>query len=115
MSATTKIGSFVSIARDGAIATVTMDRGDGRSALSRQLMLELTEAARGFADDLETQAIILTGKGAFSAGADLKDPAMSRKAANGLLERRHMVKVGPALCEAWEKLEQVTICAFERY
>ncbi|HEY1961471.1 MAG TPA: enoyl-CoA hydratase/isomerase family protein, partial [Rhizomicrobium sp.] len=65
--------------------------------------------------DLETQAIILTGKGAFSAGADLKDPAMSRRAANGLLERRHMVKVGPDLCDAWEKVEQVTICAIERY
>src|SRR5690242_16596290 len=110
-----KIGSFVTIARDGAIATVTMDRGDGRNALSRQLMLELTEAARSFADDLETQAIILSGNGAFSAGADLKDPAMSRKAANGLLERRHMVKIGPDLCEAWEKVEQVTICAIERY
>src|SRR5690242_14691273 len=110
-----KIGSFVTIARDGAIATVTMDRGDGRNALSRQLMLELTEAARSFADDLETQAIILTGQGAFSAGADLKDPAMSRRAANGLLERRHMVKVGPDLCEAWEKVEQVTICAIEKY
>jgi enoyl-CoA hydratase len=113
--ADSRIGAFVTIAREGAIATVTMDRGDGRNALSRQLMLELTEAARSFADDLETHAVILTGKGAFSAGADLKDPAMSRRAANGLLERRHMVKVGPDLCEAWEKIEQVTICAIEKY
>jgi enoyl-CoA hydratase len=115
MSQSNKIGSFVSIEREGAIATVTMDRGDSRNALSRQLMLELTEAGRSFADDLETQAIILTGAGAFSAGADLKDPAMSRNAANGLLERRHMVKVGPDLCDAWEKVEQVTVCAIERY
>jgi hypothetical protein len=41
-----KIGEFISIERDGATATVTMDRGDGRNALSRQLILELTEAAR---------------------------------------------------------------------
>ena len=47
---TAKIGEFVSIARDGAIATVTMDRGDGRNALSRQLILEMTDAARSFAD-----------------------------------------------------------------
>src|SRR5437763_15267410 len=104
----TKIGSFVTIVREGAVATVTMDRGDGRNALSRQLMLELPEAAQSFADDLETQAIILTGKGAFSTGADLKDPAMSRRAANGLLERRHMVQVGPDLCDAWAKIEQGT-------
>jgi enoyl-CoA hydratase len=108
-------GSFVTVARNGAIATVTMDRGDGRNALSRRLMLELTDAARSFADDLQTQAVILTGHGAFSAGADLKDPEMSRRAANGLLERRHMVKVGPDLCDAWEKIEQVTICAIEKY
>jgi len=108
-------GEFVSIARDGAIATVTMDRGDGYNALSRQLILELTEAARSFADDLQTQTVILTGKGAFTAGADLKDPAMDRRKANGLLERRHMTRIGPDLCDAWERIEQVTICAIEKY
>jgi enoyl-CoA hydratase len=112
---TTQIGEFISIAREGAIATVTMDRGDGRNALSRQLIRELTEAARSFADDLETQAVILTGKGAFTAGADLKDPEMDRRKANGLLERRHMTRIGPDLCDAWEKVEQVTICAIEKY
>jgi enoyl-CoA hydratase len=111
----TRIGDFVTILRDGAIATVTMDRGDGRNALSRQLILELTEAAKGFADDLATQAVILTGKGAFTAGADLKDPGLDRRRANGLLERRHMVRIGPDLCEAWERVEQVTICAIEKH
>ncbi len=78
-----RIGEFVSIARDGAVATVTMNRGDGRNALSKQLILELTKAARSFHDDLETQAVILTGKGAFTAGADLKDPGLDRRRANG--------------------------------
>jgi len=110
-----KIGEFVSIERDGAIATVTIDRGDGRNAMSRQLILEMTEAARSFADDLQTQAVIVTGKGAFTAGADLKDPAMDRRRAAGLLERRHMTRIGPDLCDAWEKVEQVTICAIEKY
>ncbi|HEX3675716.1 MAG TPA: enoyl-CoA hydratase/isomerase family protein [Rhizomicrobium sp.] len=109
------MSQFVSIARDGAIATVTMDRGDGYNALSRQLILELMDAARSFADDLQTQAVILTGKGGFTAGADLKDPAMDRRKANGLLERRHMTRIGPDLCDAWEKIEQVTICAIEKY
>jgi enoyl-CoA hydratase/carnithine racemase len=109
------IGDFVRIDRDGAVAIVTMDRGDGRNALSRQLILELTEAARRFADDLQTQAVILTGEGAFTAGADLKDPGLDRRRANGLLERRHMVRIGPELCDAWERVEQVTICAIEKY
>ncbi len=110
-----KIGDFVTIERDGAVATVTMDRGDGRNALSKQLILELTAAAKGFADDLETRAVILTGKGAFTAGADLKDPALDRRRADGLLQRRHMVRIGPELCDAWERVEQVTICAIERH
>src|ERR1700761_2998297 len=106
---------LVRIARDGAVATVTLDRGDGRNALSRQLILELTEAARSFADDLETQAVILTGAGGFTAAAALKDPALDRRKATGLLERRHMVRLGPALCDAWERVEQVTICAIEKF
>lgn len=111
----TKIGEFVTIDRDGPVAIVIMDRGDGRNALSRQLILEMTEAARSFANDLETHAIIIAGKGAFTAGADLKDPGLDRRRATGLLERRHMVRIGPDLCEAWERLEQITICAVEKY
>jgi enoyl-CoA hydratase/carnithine racemase len=111
----TKIGEYITISRDGPIATVVMDRGDGRNALSRQLILDLTETAESFADDIETHVIILVGKGAFTAGADLKDRGMDRRIANGLLERRRMVKIGPALCDAWEKVEQVTICAIEKY
>ena len=111
----TKIGEFVSIVRDGAVASVTMDRDDGRNALSRQLILEMTQAARSFADDLQTQAVIVSGKGAFTAGADLKDPEMDRRRASGLLERRHMTRIGPDLCDAWERVEQVTICAIEKY
>jgi enoyl-CoA hydratase len=111
----TGIGEFITVAREGAVATVTVDRGDGRNALSQRLIVDLTQAARSFADDLETQAVILTSKGAFTAGADLKDPGMDRRKANGLLERRHMVRIGPDLCEAWERVEQVTICAIEKY
>ena len=111
----TRIGDFITVVREDAMATVTIDRGDGRNALSRQLILELTETAKSFADDLQSQAVILTAKGAFTAGADLKDPGLDRRRANGLLERRHMVKIGPELCAAWERMEQITICAIERY
>jgi enoyl-CoA hydratase/carnithine racemase len=110
-----KFGEFVRVVRDGAIATVTLDRGDGRNALSRDVILALTEAAKGFADDIETQAVILTANGAFTAGADLKDRAMDRRLAPGLLERRQMIRIGPDLCDAWERIEQVTLCAIEKY
>ncbi|HEY0106405.1 MAG TPA: enoyl-CoA hydratase/isomerase family protein, partial [Rhizomicrobium sp.] len=48
-------------------------------------------------------------------GADLKDPALDRRCAAGLLERRTMTRIGPDLCDAWEKVEQVTIAAIEKY
>jgi enoyl-CoA hydratase/carnithine racemase len=115
MTGETRIGEFVTIRREDGIAEVLYDRGDGRNALSRQAILELTDAAKSFVDDLETHAIILSSKGAFTAGADLKDPGMDRRRANGLLERRHMVRIGPDLCDAWERLEQITICAIENY
>lgn len=110
-----RIGQFVGIQREDGIATVTIDRGDERNALSRDLMLELTQAAKDFDGDLETHTVILTAKGAFTAGADLKDPAMLLKQASGLMQRRQMIKIGPEMCEAWERVEQVTIAAIERY
>ncbi len=110
-----KLEQLVTVVRDGAIATVTLRRGDGRNALSRQLMLQLAEAANGFADDLQTQAIVLTSQGAFTAGVDLKDPAVDQIREAGLLERRQFLKVGPDLCDAWQKVDQVTICAIEDY
>jgi enoyl-CoA hydratase/carnithine racemase len=110
-----KFGEFVRVVREGPIATVTLDRGDGRNALSRDVIIALTETAKSFADDIETQAVILTANGAFTAGADLKDRAMDRRIAPGLLERRQMIRIGPDLCDAWERIEQVTICAIEKY
>lgn len=110
-----KLGRFLTLEKKNGIAVVTIDRGDGRNALSRELIVDLTAVARSFADDLQTQAVVLASKGAFTAGADLKDPAMDRRRANGLLERRHVVRIGPDLCDAWEKMEQVTICAIEGY
>src|SRR5208283_1484671 len=110
-----KLDNLVNVVRDGAIATVTINRGDGRNALSRQLMLDLTQAASSFTDDLQTHVVILESRGAFTAGVDLKDPALDQLRAVGLLERRQFLRLGPDLCDAWQKLDQVTICAIEKY
>ena len=115
MSKSQKIGHFITIVRDGAVATVTLDRGDGLNAMSLEVLQDLKRAAESFADDLETQAVVMTGKGAFTAGADLKDPALAERGQMGLLERRHVLKAGPDACDAWEKMEQITIAAVEGY
>lgn len=104
---------FATIERAGSVAIVRYDRGDGLNALSRAAMRELTQIARDFRDDIDTHVIVLTGTAKiFSAGADLKDPEMAG-GEEGLLARRHGLKVGPDMCDAWEDLEQLTICAIE--
>ncbi len=110
-------GEFLSLERSGRVISVTLDRGDGMNSLSNEVMADLTALARRLDQDTESSVIILQGKGAFSVGFDLK----SRKLGGGdgegpsLLQQRQALKAGPDMCAAWEKLEQVTIAAVERY
>jgi enoyl-CoA hydratase/carnithine racemase len=107
---------FLTIEKHPGYAVVSIDRGDGINALSRQLMRELISVAESFVDDLDSTAIILRGTDtAFSSGADLKDPEGNTNQDGRLIERRHALKIGPDMCRAWEQLEQVTICAIEGF
>ena len=57
----------------GGVATLTLDRAEKRNAMSRRMIDELTEAARGLAGDGSVRAVVLTGAGdAFCAGGDLR-------------------------------------------
>jgi len=61
-------------------------------------------------------AVVLTGRAdKFSFGVDLKTPENARVAAAGLSERRARSRVGPRMCEAWERLEPMTITAIEGF
>jgi methylglutaconyl-CoA hydratase len=58
----------------GAAAVVTINRPDKRNALSRALIVSLTDAFRRAADDAAARCVILTGNGpAFCAGMDLDE------------------------------------------
>jgi enoyl-CoA hydratase len=103
--------SPVSIERKGRIAVIRFDLGDGKNALSRQIMHDLTTAARSFEDDTETSAIVLTGAAdVFTLGFDLREASLGDV---GLAERRHLQSLGPRLCRAWEELEPMTFAAVE--
>lgn len=105
---------YVTIERDGPVATVRFDRKQNLNAFSQKLIREMTEAARQFHDDLETQAIVITGAAnAFSAGADLKDPESWDSSGKTDLQRRQRYYRGVRLCEAWESTPQITIAAIE--
>ncbi|RIL05343.1 MAG: enoyl-CoA hydratase [Proteobacteria bacterium] len=61
-------------ARDGGIATFTLNRPGAMNALSRELRAALAHAFRCVADDADVGVVILTGRGrAFCAGLDLKE------------------------------------------
>lgn len=104
----------VSVEREGRIAIVRIDRGDGVNALSHAVMTRLVEVARSFEDDLDTAAVVLTGApGVFTLGYDLKDPAARVARGAGLGERRKAAQLGPKMCRAWEAIEPMTFVAIE--
>lgn len=105
---------YVSVEREGRVATVRFDRKDPVNGLSHALMHELIAVARSFEDDAETSAIVLTGgDGVFTMGSDLKDPAPIDALKAGMAARRKAMQVGPKLCRAWEQLEPMTFAAIE--
>lgn len=62
------------IARDGPLATVTMNRPERRNALAVPLMQELIDALDTLGKDAAVRVVIIAGNGpAFSAGHDLRE------------------------------------------
>jgi enoyl-CoA hydratase/carnithine racemase len=63
----------VVVARDGAVATMTLTRPDALNAITREMLLGLSAALDELAADDAIRVVVLTGEGrAFSAGVDLK-------------------------------------------
>ena len=63
----------VTIERRGYVSIVRFDRRGSLNAFNQATIVELTQVAREFQDDLDTRAVVLTGTTrAFSAGIDLK-------------------------------------------
>jgi enoyl-CoA hydratase/carnithine racemase len=102
----------VTVEHGGPVATVTFDRKGSLNAFNQDTILELTDVARRFQDDLETQAVVLSGApNAFSAGIDLKDAATWAELDDVAL--RHRSYRGVRLCQAWEDMPQITVTAME--
>jgi enoyl-CoA hydratase/carnithine racemase len=107
------MGENVSLARDGAIATVTLNRPERRNSLSDPMLTELAAAFAELRDDAPIRVVIVTGAPpVFSAGADagLKSSMSSeeRRAAFGRTKSqfRRLFERANGLLEG---LEQATI------
>lgn len=69
----------VKVERDGAIATLVLDRPQARNALSVELMTEVERELAAIAADATIKVVILGANGpAFSSGHDLKQMRASR-------------------------------------
>ena len=63
------------VEREGAVATVTLDRPDALNAQTRASRLALARDLRALAADEAVRCVVLTGAGrAFCAGQDLREP-----------------------------------------
>ena len=98
----------VTVEREGAVATVTVDNPPV-NALDDPTLEGLGEAARELAGDDEVRAVVLTGAGerAFLAGADLR----SLQNALGTPEMEAHVALTRPVFDAWRALEQPVVAA----
>ena len=66
------------VERDGAVATLTLNRPDKLNSLNEAMHRELREALDGIERDASVRAVLLTGAGrGFCAGQDLGDRVMA--------------------------------------
>ena len=101
----------LTLERDGAIATVTINRPEKANALNYPTLLELEHIALGFREDIETRVVIFTGAGKhFSAGFDLTDP--NDEYAGPLVLRRRRNRIGARAITALHDIDQITIAAW---
>src|SRR5262249_10256231 len=96
------------VERDGAVATVTVNRPKVLNALNQQTVSELAQAIDALDADPDVRAIILTGAGdrAFVAGADINELATQPPVGGRELARR-----GQALFACIEQLGKPVIAA----
>ncbi len=102
----------VDLERDGAIATITVNRPEALNAFNAAQLDALLARVAEVAADAAIRAIIITGAGerAFIAGADIK--AMQTIAP---LEARAFAALGQRVCAAIERAPQPTIAAINGF
>lgn len=108
------MSKILQVTQRNGICTVRINRPEVRNVMSVELMNELTGVARKLQDAPGVRAVILAANGAnFTAGADLKDPRRWDLEKAGLAEQRAFPYVGERMCQAWEDIPAMTVCAVE--
>ena len=108
------MSTYITLDRQDAIATVTLNRPSQRNAIGYHGWLELKRVADGLAADGQTKVVVLTGKGdeAFSSGADIKDFDQYR---NDSTQAKRYAEAFESAADAIESLPKPTICLIRGY
>jgi enoyl-CoA hydratase len=105
---------YVTTEVSGRIMIVRFDSGQQLNTFTIELLVELTEVARALEDDTDLSAVVLTGRAdIFSGGANVKSVLGLASEDIGLLEMRKLARLPRSMCEAWERIEAMTIVAIE--
>jgi len=93
------------VRREGAIATVVLNRPDKLNAMTLDMWLRLGEAMRGLDADDSVRCIVLRGAGdkAFDAGADIAEFSATRANAKQAKEYGRRIAEGAPLVARWHK------------
>ncbi len=96
------------IERNGAVATVWMNRPEVHNAFNEALITELAHACAGLGADATVRVVVLAGRGrSFSAGADLA--WMQRAAQAGAADNERDARVFAAMLRGLAELPKPTI------
>lgn len=99
------------IVRNGAIATITLDRPAKRNALTPASLRQLERLAEGFRDEPEIRAVILRAEGDhFSVGADISAMGGTPEPT---VQLRRSAEQGARLMRALREIHQPTICVVQ--
>ncbi len=105
--------TLIEVTRDGAIATLTIRRPEKRNAITNGMMEDIERAAKSFAGDERTRAIIVRAEGQdFSIGADLSQSRFQGDP-QSILMRRRALEQGGLMMRALQEIHQPTICAIQ--
>src|SRR5438046_6186037 len=95
--------------RDGRIATITIDRAAGQNRLTREVLLGLEAIVHELAGDAETQAVVLTGRGAEFFSMGILNPSV--RASYTKEQILELVRTANRMYDALEALPQIVIAA----
>lgn len=99
----------LTVAADGALGTLTLDRPAKLNPLGPDTLRDLIEAARWFDEQPDVSVVVVQGAGrAFSAGADLAAFGAD-EAGGGALATRDGADLGRRMADAVEAMRAVTV------